>query len=53
MLFAESSASAEFIIIMVIMFFGIRQWAKWLGGNNAVGKSARKGIVNLMMRWIK
>jgi hypothetical protein len=53
MLFAEIDAAGSFFVFVVIMAIGMRQWAKWLGGNNRVGVAARKGIVNLIMRQLK
>jgi hypothetical protein len=53
MLFAQMDAGMSFVFFVLIMALGLKQWAKWLGGNNLVGQAARKGVVNLLTRWMK
>jgi hypothetical protein len=54
-LFAESSGSSfgGFLIFMFIMVVGMRQWCKWLKGNDVVRGAAKQGIVSVLSRILK
>jgi hypothetical protein len=53
MLFAEMDAASSFFLFVVIMALGLRQCAKWLGGNNPASTATRKGVASLLTRWMK
>jgi hypothetical protein len=45
MLFAaESSGNFSFLLFVIIMVLGTRQWIKWLKGNDALRGAAKKGL---------
>ncbi len=54
-LFAESSGSNGFgfLIFLIIMVMGTRQWCKWLKGNPVLRDGAKKGALNVLGRMFK
>jgi hypothetical protein len=54
-LFAESSGSYGFgfLIFVIIMVMGTRQWCKWLKGNDALRGGAKQAGLNILSRLFK
>jgi uncharacterized membrane protein YecN with MAPEG domain len=54
-LFAEASESSPFgfLIVMLLMLMGIRQWGIWLRGNTVVRSAAKKGVLSILGRLFK
>jgi uncharacterized membrane protein YecN with MAPEG domain len=54
-LFAEASESNPigFLIVLLLMLMGIRQWGIWLRGNSIVRGAAKKGILSILGRLFK
>ena len=48
MLFAETDGNFGFIIFLIVMFVGVRQWCKWLKGNDALRGAAKKGLFSVL-----
>ena len=51
-LFAEvsESSSIAWIIVLLIMVMGIRQWFIWLRGSQAVRGAAKQGALSILKR---
>jgi hypothetical protein len=41
------------LVLMVIVFLGTRQWCKWLKGNALVRGAAKKGVLSILGRMFK
>ncbi|MGH7173466.1 MAG: hypothetical protein ACRELG_24555 [Gemmataceae bacterium] len=54
-LFGESSGSGGFgfILFVIIMVMGMRQWCKWLKGNAVLRGAAKKGALSILGRLLK
>jgi hypothetical protein len=54
-LFAEASESSSlwWIIVLLIMVMGIRQWFIWLRGNQVVRGAAKQGALGILKRLFK
>ncbi len=54
-LFAESSegSSLGWIIVLLLMVMGIRQWFIWLRGSQVVRGAAKRGAVGILKRLFK
>ncbi len=54
-LFAEASESNPigFLIVLLLMLMGIRQWGIWLKGNSIVRGAAKKGVLSILGRLFK
>ena len=53
MLLAEASGDFRFLLFLVIMVLGVRQWCKWLKGNDALRGAAKKGFRSIVGRIFK
>ena len=54
-LFAEASegSSLTWIIVLLILVVGIRQWFIWLRGNQVVRGAAKQGALGILKRLFK
>jgi hypothetical protein len=54
-LFAEETGSGGFgfILFVIIMMIGMRQWCIWLKGNAVLRGAAKKGALSLLGRLLK
>jgi hypothetical protein len=54
-LFAEASESSSigWIIVLLILVLGIRQWFIWLRGNQVVRGAAKQGALSVLKRLFK
>lgn len=53
MLFADSTGDVRFIIFLIVMFVGARQWCIWLKGSPALRGAAKHGALSILGRMFK